>query len=96
MFSIKILLHISEIVQMVCTLVVLIRPSIEYGSEVWECNNSQAGSLESLILDRAKPTLAYYSKTCNETVRGDMGLNQLRSFRDSTNYNYNSVLLPQP
>ena len=28
---------------------------IEYGSEVWEGNKSQAGSLESIILDGAKP-----------------------------------------
>ena len=32
----------------------VIRPSIEYGSEVWEGNKSQAGSLESIILDGAK------------------------------------------
>ena len=32
----------------------VIRPSIEYGSEVWEGNKSQAGSLESTILDGAK------------------------------------------
>ena len=31
----------------------VIRPSIEYGSEVWEGNKTQAGSLES-ILDGAK------------------------------------------
>ena len=27
------------------------RPSMEYGSEVWEGNKSQAGSLESITLD---------------------------------------------
>ena len=32
----------------------VIRPSIEYGSEVWEGNKSQAGSLESIILDGVK------------------------------------------
>ena len=32
----------------------VIRPSIEYGSEVWEGNKSQAGSLKSIILDGAK------------------------------------------
>ena len=31
----------------------VIRPTIEYGSEVWKVNKSQAGSLES-ISDRAK------------------------------------------
>ena len=32
----------------------VIRPSIEYRSEVWEGNKSQAGYLESIILDGAK------------------------------------------
>ena len=32
----------------------VIRPSIEYGSEVWEGNKSQAGSLKSIIMDGAK------------------------------------------
>ena len=37
----------------------VIRPtcSIEYGSEVWEGNKSQARSLESIILDGAKRIL---------------------------------------
>ena len=57
----------------------VIRPSIEYGSEVWEGNKSQAGSLESIILDGAKRILGCSSKTCNEAVRGDMGLDTLQS-----------------
>ena len=60
----------------------VIRPSIEYGSEVWEGNKSQARSLESIILDGAKRILGYPSKTCNEAVRGDMGLDTLQSRRD--------------
>ena len=60
----------------------VIRPSIEYGSEVWEGNKSQAGSLESIILDGAKQILGCSSKTCNEAVRGDMGLDTLQSCRD--------------
>ena len=32
----------------------VIRPSIEYGSEVWEGNKNQGGALESIILDGAK------------------------------------------
>ena len=35
----------------------VIRPSIENGSEVWEGNKSQAGSLDSIILDGAKQIL---------------------------------------
>ena len=41
----------------------VIRPSIEYGSEVWEGNKSHAGSLESIILDGAKWILGCSSKT---------------------------------
>ena len=57
----------------------VIRPSIEYGSEVWEGNKSQAGSLES---DGTMRILGCSSKTCNEAVRGDMGLDTLQSRRD--------------
>ena len=60
----------------------VIRPSIEYGSEVWEGNKSQAGSLQSIILDGAKWNLGCSSKTCNEAVRGEMGLDTLHSRRD--------------
>ena len=60
----------------------VIRPSIQYGSEVWEGNKSQAGSLESIILDGAKRILGCSSKTCNEVVRVDMGLDTLQSRRD--------------
>ena len=46
---------------------------------MWEvtCNKSQAGSLESIILDGAtcKWILGCTSKTCNEAVRGNMGHN---------------------
>ena len=48
-------------------LLFVIRPSIEYGSEVWEGNKSQEGSLE-FILDGAKRILGCSSKTCNEAV----------------------------
>ena len=60
----------------------VIRPSIEYGSEVWEGNKGQAGSVESIILDGAKRILGCSSKTCNEAVRGDMDLDTLQSRRD--------------
>ena len=41
----------------------VIIPSIEYGSEVWEGNKSQAASLESIILDGTKRILGCSSKT---------------------------------
>ena len=49
---------------------------------MWEGNKSQAGSLESIILDEAKRILVCSSQTCNEAVRGDMGLDTLHSCRD--------------
>ena len=53
--------HFSQIVPRVCTSVLsllsVIRPSIEYGSEVWEGNKSQARSLG------AKRILGCSSKT---------------------------------
>ena len=60
-----------------CRLLLLseIRPSIENGGEVWEGNKSQVDALESIILGGAK-------QTCNEAVRGDMGLETLKSRRD--------------
>ena len=48
---------------------------------MWEGNKRRAGSLESIILDGAKRILGC-SKTCNEAVRGDMGLDTLQSSRD--------------
>ena len=44
---------------------------------MWEGKISQAGSLESILLDGAKRILGCSSKTCNEAVRGDMGLDTL-------------------
>ena len=38
--------------------------------------------LESVILGGAKRILGCYSKTCNEAVRGDMGLETLQGGRD--------------
>ena len=35
----------------------LLRPSMEYGSEVWKCNKSQASALESILLGGAKKIL---------------------------------------
>ena len=42
----------------------------------------QANALESIILGGAKKILGCSSRTCNEAVRGDMGIDTLRSRRD--------------
>ena len=60
----------------------VIRPSIEYGSEVWESNKGQTNALESVVLGGAKKILGCSSKTCNGAVRGDMGLETLSRGRD--------------
>ena len=60
-------------------LVLVLRPTLEYGSEVWAW---QTASLESIQLGVAKKILGYSSKTCNEAVRGDMGLESLKGRRD--------------
>ena len=43
---------------------------------------SQAAALESVMLGGAKLILGCSSKTCNEAVRGDMGLDTLQGRRD--------------
>ena len=48
----------------------VVRPSLEYGSEIWDCNKSQTRALESIILGGAKKILGCSSKTCNEAVWG--------------------------
>ena len=56
--------------------------SIEYGSEVWKCNKTQTSALESILLGGAKKILGCSSSACNGAVRGDMGLETLKSSRD--------------
>ena len=63
----------------------VVRPTLEYGSEVWEGNKCQAAALESVMLGGAKRILGCSSKTCNEAVRGDMGLETLQGRRDKSN-----------
>ena len=57
-------------------------PSLEYGSEVWEGNKSKTAALESVLLGGGKWILGYSSKTCNEAVRRDLGIDTLQSRRD--------------
>ena len=62
-------------------LISVVRPTLEYGSEVWEGNKAQAAVLESVMIG-AKRILGCSSRTCNEAVRGDMGLDSLQGRRD--------------
>ena len=63
-------------------MVSVLHPTLEYGSEVWACNKWRTASLKSLQLGAAKKMLGCSSKTCNEAVRGDMGLESLKGRRD--------------
>ena len=63
-------------------LISVVRPTLEYGSEVWEGNKAQAAALQSVMIGGAKRILGCSSRTCNEAVRGDMGLDSLQGRRD--------------
>ena len=63
-------------------LLAVVRSTLEYGSEVWKANKAQAGALESVVLGGSKRILGCSSRTCNEAVRGDMGLESLQGRRD--------------
>ena len=58
-------------------LISVVRSTLEYGSEVWEGNKAQAAALESVMIGGAKCIVGCSSRTCNEAVRGDMGLDSL-------------------
>ena len=49
---------------------------------MWEGNKSQAVSLESIMLGGVKHVLGCSSKTSNEAIWGDMGLEVLQARRD--------------
>ena len=60
----------------------VIRPSIDYGSEVWEGNKGQTNVLNSVVLGKSKKIRGCSSKTCNEAVRREIGLEMLKSCGD--------------
>ena len=49
---------------------------------MWKCNKTQTSALESILLGEAKKIFGCSSRTCNEAVRGDMGLETLKNHRD--------------
>ena len=59
-------------------LLAVVRPTLQYGSEVWEANTA----LESVVLGAAKYILGCLSRTCNDAVRGDMELESLKGRSD--------------
>ena len=63
----------------------MVRPTLEYRSEVWEAKKTQAAALQSLMLGGAKHILGCSSKTCNEAVRG---LDTLQGRRDKNKFKW--------
>ena len=63
---------------------------------MWEGNKSQAASLESVMLGGARRVLGCLSKTSNEAIWGDMGLEFLQGRRDKCKLSrwYNVVSMP--
>ena len=61
---------------------VVLRPSLEYGCEVWNTNKYQAKALESIQLRACKYTLRYFVTTCDEPVHAHLSLKTLRNRRD--------------
>ena len=55
----------------------ILRPSLEYGSEVWRCTTSQSKALDAVLLAACKKILGCSSKTCSEAVWGDLGIEPL-------------------
>ena len=59
----------------------ILRPSLEYGNEVWRCTSTQSKALDAVLLGDCKKILSCSSKTCNEAVWGDFGVEPLYSFK---------------
>ena len=59
-------------------------------------NKGEVAALESIILVGAKRILGCSSKTCNEAVRGDMGLQSLRGKRDRAKLKWWHKLVSMP
>ena len=55
----------------------IVLPSLEYDSEVWRCTTSQSKELDAVLLAACKNILCCSSKTCNEAVWGDLGIEPL-------------------
>ena len=63
-------------------LMAVLRPSLEYGCEVWNANKCQAKALESIQLRACKYILGCSVTTCDEPVLADLGLETLKYRRD--------------
>ena len=75
----------------------VVRPSLEYGNEVWEGNKSQSATLASVFLGGGKHILGCSSKICNEAVKGNLGIDSLQCRRDKAKLKwwYKLVTMPE-
>ena len=71
----------------------ILRPSLEYGSEVWRCTTSQSKALDAVLLAACRKTLSCSSKTCSEAVWGDLGIEPLNLRRSKRKVVWVSRLL---
>ena len=69
----------------------ILRPSLEYGNEVWGCTQSKA--LDAVLLGACKKILSCSSKTCSEAVWGDLGVEPLALRRAKSKVVWYSKLL---
>ena len=56
----------------------VLRPSLEYGCEVWNTNKCQDKGLESIQLCASKYILEFYKTTCDESMLEVLGLEALK------------------
>ena len=71
----------------------ILRPSLEYGNEVWRCTSTQSKALDAVLLGACKKILSCSSKTCNEAVWGDLGVEPLALRRARSKVVWYSKLL---
>ena len=71
----------------------ILRPSLEYGNEVWKCTSTQSKALDAVLLGACKKILSCSSKTCNEAVWGDLGVEPLALRRAKSKVVWYSKLL---
>ena len=60
----------------------ILRPSLEYGSEVWRCTMSQSKALDAVLSAACKKILGCSSKTYSEAVWGDLCIKPLNLRRN--------------
>ena len=71
----------------------ILRPSLEYGNEVWRCTMSQSKALDAMLLAACRKILGCSSKSSSEVVWGDLGIEPLNLRRNKRKVVWFSRLL---